>query len=90
MTESTITLYELPGCYYCQMVRTKLEELGLDYEVVDVPGPHSQRTEVRGVSGQTSVPVIVDEAHGIDGLNESSDIVAYLERTYGKTAQVEN
>jgi hypothetical protein len=34
-------------------------------------------------SGQTGVPVLVDEANDISGMPESDDIVAYLERTYG-------
>jgi len=27
--------------------------------------------------------VLVDEAHGVEGMPESRDIVAYLEKTYG-------
>jgi glutathione S-transferase len=38
------------------------------------------------VSGQTGVPVLVDEEHGVEGMAESDDIVAYLERTYGDGA----
>lgn len=79
---SAIQFYELPGCPYCAKVRTKLDELDLDYETIEVPRSHSERTEVERISGQTSVPVIVDEDHGVDGMNESDDIVAYLERTY--------
>ena len=77
-----ITLYELPGCPYCAKVIDMLEQLGLEYDTVEVPSDHAERTEVKEVSGQTSVPVIVDEAHGVDGMHESDDIVEYLERTY--------
>jgi glutathione S-transferase len=77
-----ITLYELPGCPYCAKVRSKLDDLELEYDVIEVPRSHDARTEVEAVSGQTGVPVIVDEAHGVDGMNESDDIVAYLEETY--------
>ncbi|AHF99924.1 glutaredoxin [Halostagnicola larsenii XH-48] len=77
-----ITFYELPGCPFCAKVRTKLEELDLEYDSVEVPRSHAERTEVEDVSGQTGVPVIVDEAHGVDGMHESDDIVAYLEETY--------
>ncbi len=80
---TAITLYELPGCPFCAKVRTKLDELGLDYDAVEVPRAHSERTTVEELSGQTGVPVIVDEDHGVDGMAESSDIVAYLEETYG-------
>ena len=78
-----ITFYELPGCPFCAKVRTKLDELDLEYEPVEVPAAHHERTEVEAVSGGTSVPVIVDEAHDVEGLSESDEIVRYLEETYG-------
>lgn len=80
---ATITLYELPSCPFCKKVSDKLDELGIEYETVEVSGAHGQRTEVEAISGQTGVPVIVDEEHDIDGMAESSQIVKYLEETYG-------
>ncbi|MDR9381777.1 MAG: glutaredoxin domain-containing protein [Natronomonas sp.] len=80
---ANITLYELPGCPYCAKVVDKLNELGLEYDSIEVPRAHGERTEVENVSGQTGVPVIVDEEHGVDGMAESDDIVAYLGETYG-------
>jgi len=79
----SLELYELPGCPYCAKVKTKLDELGLDYVSHEVPRSHSKRTEVKEVSGQTGVPVLVDPDHGVEGMSESDDIVAYLEKTYG-------
>lgn len=81
-----LTFYELPGCPFCAKVRTKLEDLDLEYETIEVPRSHADRTEVEAVSGQTGVPVIVDEDHGVDGMAESDDIVAYLEETYGASS----
>jgi glutathione S-transferase len=78
-----LELYELPGCPYCAKVKTKLDELGLEYTPHEVPSSHSERTEVKAVSGQTGVPVLVDNTNGIEGMPESDDIVAYLEETYG-------
>jgi glutathione S-transferase len=83
---SEIVLYELDGCPYCAKVKTKLDELGLEYESRFVPGSHSERDEVKEVSGQTGVPVLVDEEHGVEGMPESDDIVEYLEETYGDAA----
>ena len=80
---ANLTLYELEGCPYCAKVKTKLSELDLEYESVMVPRSHSDRTEVEEVSGQTGVPVLVDDEHGIEGMPESDDIVEYLEETYG-------
>lgn len=78
-----VELYSLPGCPYCKTVKQKLDALGLDYETHTVFPIRPLRFRVRQVSGQTGVPVLVDPEHGIDGMAESDDIVAYLERTYG-------
>ena len=80
---SNLTLYELEGCPYCAKVKDKLADLDLEYESVMVPSAHSERTEVEAISGQTGVPVLVDEDHDVEGMPESDDIVAYLEETYG-------
>jgi len=78
-----LTLYELEGCPYCAKVKTKLADLDLEYDSVMVPRSHGDRTEVEEVSGQTGVPVLVDEEHGVEGMPESGDIVEYLDETYG-------
>ncbi|TKX78668.1 glutaredoxin [Halorubrum sp. SD626R] len=78
-----LTLYELDGCPYCAKVKTKLADLGVEYDSVMVPRSHDERTEVEAISGQTGVPVLVDEANGIEGMAESDDIVEYLDETYG-------
>jgi glutaredoxin 3 len=82
----TLELYELEGCPYCAKVKRKLDELDLEYESHMVPRSHGERTEVEEVSGQTGVPVLVDTDHGVEGMPESDDIVAYLEKTYGAGA----
>ncbi|MFO8115400.1 MAG: glutathione S-transferase N-terminal domain-containing protein [Halorubrum sp.] len=81
-----LTLYEVEGCPYCAKVKTKLADLGLEYESVMVPRSHGERTEVEAISGQTGVPVLVDEANGIEGMAESGDIVEYLDETYGSAS----
>jgi len=79
----TLELYKLPGCPYCAKVETKLDELGLDYVEHEVPSSHDKRGQVKAISGQTGVPVLVDTDHGVEGMPESDDIVEYLEETYG-------
>lgn len=81
-----IELYELEGCPYCAKVTSKLDDLGLEYDSQFVPSAHSERDEVKEVSGQTDVPVLVDEKEDVDGMSESDDIVEYLEETYGNGA----
>lgn len=79
---ASIELYELQGCPFCAKVRNRLDELGLDYESHHVPSSHAERTEVEELTGQTGVPVLVDPDNGIEGMNESDDIVEYLNETY--------
>ena len=77
-----LTLYRLEGCPYCEKVVARLEELDLDFESVWVEGMHSLRNEVRRVSGQRGVPVLVDDDAGVT-MAESDRINEYLDATYG-------
>jgi glutaredoxin len=77
------TLYRLEGCPFCEFVVDKLDELGLEYDSVWVEGHHSQRNEVKAVSGQRQVPVILDDEYGVT-MAESARIFEFLETTYGE------
>jgi glutaredoxin len=77
----TVTLYRLEGCPFCEVVVDKLEDYDVTYESIWVEGLHSQRNEVRRVSGQRAVPVIVDEDRGVT-MAESERILEYLDRSY--------
>ncbi|MEF8907719.1 MAG: glutathione S-transferase N-terminal domain-containing protein [Haloarculaceae archaeon] len=77
----TATLYRLEGCPWCEKVVDELDELGVDYESVWVEGLHSERNEVKRVSGQRQVPVLVDEERGVT-MAESARILEYLEESY--------
>ncbi len=85
MRPTDIVLYQAEWCGYCARVRAKLTDLLLDYKVVNVPPNHAERTVVREVSGQTSIPVMVD---GDVVLDDDDDIIPYLEKTYGQKAAV--
>ncbi|WP_226005300.1 glutaredoxin family protein [Natrinema salinisoli] len=76
-----VTLYRLEGCPYCEHVVDRLEELDVDYESVWVEGLHSKRDEVKKVSGQRQVPVIIDEDRGVT-MAESERILDYLDSTH--------
>ncbi len=76
-----LTLYQFEGCPYCKMVRQKLSDMEMTYLSVCVPQDRSRRDAVIGVSGQPSVPVLVD---GDTVLTDEMDIIAYLERTYAR------
>jgi len=75
------TLYQLDGCPYCEKVADRLDELGVDYESVWVEALHSKRDEVKRVSGQRGVPVLVDEDRGVT-MAESERILEFAERSY--------
>lgn len=81
--ETELVLYELPGCPYCRRVKNTLDELDVAYGSKIVPSAHDERSEVEAISGQTAVPVLVDPANNVEGMAESTEIVAYLEATYG-------
>ncbi|WP_436929251.1 glutaredoxin family protein [Halosimplex halobium] len=75
------TLYQLDGCPYCEKVADRMDELDLDYETVWVEALHSERNEVKEVSGQRGVPVLVDDGRGVT-MAESEKIVEYLNKSY--------
>ena len=75
-----ITLYALEGCPYCERVHDALEDAGIDYETEWVEGLHSTRDDVKRVSGQRGVPVLVDDERGVR-MSESDRICEYVERT---------
>jgi glutathione S-transferase len=75
-----IVLYQAEWCPYCVSVRAKMTDLLLDYKIVNVPRSHAARDVVQKVSGQTSIPVMVD---GDTILTDDDDIIPYLEKRYG-------
>lgn len=77
----SLTLYRLEGCPYCERVVNRLEELDLEFESIWVEGMHSRRNEVKRVSGQRAVPVLIDDAHGVT-MAESDRILEYLDASY--------
>jgi glutaredoxin len=78
--DMSITLYALDGCPFCEKVHDALEEEHVDYETVWVDALHSDRNEVKRVSGQRSVPVLVDDERGVT-MNESDNILQYVDET---------
>lgn len=75
------TLYQLDGCPYCEKVADRLDDIGVDYETEWVEALHSKRDEVKRVSGQRAVPVLVDEDRGVT-MAESDRILEFVERSY--------
>ncbi|OIB57568.1 glutaredoxin family protein [Natrialba sp. SSL1] len=76
-----VTLYRLEGCPFCEIIVDELEALDIEFDSVWVEGLHSKRNEVKRVSGQRQVPVVVDDEYGVT-MAESERILEYLESTY--------
>jgi glutaredoxin len=75
-----IVLYALDGCPHCEAVHDALATRDVEYETRWVEALHSRRDEVKRISGQRAVPVLVDEANGVT-MAESDNIVEYVETT---------
>ena len=76
----SVTLYALDGCPWCEDVHDALTAARVDYETRWVEPLHSDRDEVKRVSGQRAVPVLVDEERGVT-MAESANIREYVERS---------
>ncbi|QDK03493.1 NrdH-like glutaredoxin [Mycobacterium phage Lucyedi] len=58
-----ITIYTQPGCRPCHRIQQRLEDAGVDYDVVDITRNEEAKTYVMDVLKARSVPVIVTETH---------------------------
>lgn len=75
-----ITLYALDGCPFCEAVHETLQDAEIDYKIIWVDPLHSKRNEVKRVSGQRQVPVLIDDDRGVT-MAESENIIEYIEQT---------
>ena len=73
-------LYQAEWCPFSHRVRAKLTELGVDYELVNVPASSKGRGDLEKVAGTTAIPVLVDERRIIP---DSTEAISYLEKKYG-------
>ena len=72
-------LYQAEWCPFSHRVRAKLTELGIDYEIVNVPASTRKRDELEEIAGTRSIPVLVD---GERIITDSGEAISYLERNY--------
>jgi glutaredoxin 3 len=80
MRPTDIVLYQTEWCPYCARVREAMTDLLLDYRIVNVPRSHADRDEVKRISGQTGIPVMVD---GDVVLDDDDEIIPYLRKKFG-------
>lgn len=74
-----IKLYQAEWCPFSHRIRAKLTELGVDYEAVNVSASAEKRTELKEITGNSTIPVLVD---GEKVFSDSSEILSYLEEKY--------
>ncbi len=72
-------LYQAEWCPFSHRVRAKLTELGIDYEIVNVPAASKNRAELEEVAGTRSIPVLVDGGRVI---TDSGEAISYLEQRH--------
>ncbi|MFN7971483.1 MAG: glutathione S-transferase family protein [Acidobacteriota bacterium] len=75
-----IWLYRFPRSTNVERVALALAHKGLETRSIEIDP--EDRTEVRRVSGQDLVPVIVDAGHGDRVVCDSMEIVRYLEERF--------
>jgi glutaredoxin 3 len=74
-----VKLYQAEWCPFSHRIRAKLTELGVDYEAVNVSASAEKRTELKEITGNSTIPVLVD---GEKVFSDSSEILSYLEEKY--------
>jgi glutaredoxin 3 len=74
-----VKLYQAEWCPFSHRVRAKLTELGIDYEIVNVPASTKKRDELEELAGTRSIPVLVD---GERVITDSGEVISYLEQNH--------
>lgn len=82
----SLSLYQFYACPFCLKVRRVIKGMKLKIETRDAqknPG----RSELKAGGGQIKVPCLrIDDASETRWLYESDDIIAYLEKRFGKNS----
>ena len=74
-----VTLYAVDGCPYCETIHDALDDNDIAYETIWTAPLHSDRGEVKRVSCQRRVPVILHEAP-VFTMPEREKIASFSER----------
>lgn len=77
-----LTLYQAEWCPYSHRVRQRLTELMLPFAAMQVEPEPADRSTLREIAGDDSIPVLVTESgepiHGVEA------IVAWLDANYAE------
>ena len=86
MSPTTLELWQTEWCPASHRVRQRLTELGLAYVVRQVPVEREDRAELRGTTGQQSIPVLVDGGEVLVG---EEPILTHLNTHYVEPPEAE-
>jgi glutaredoxin len=77
-------LYQFHACPFCVKVRRAMRRLNLPIAVRDAKAEGPYRTELLQQGGAVKVPCLrIEQSDGtIEWMYESSDIIAYLEKSF--------
>ncbi|MEO7123197.1 MAG: glutaredoxin domain-containing protein, partial [Lacisediminihabitans sp.] len=67
-----ITMYGAEWCVDCRRSKKLLDELGVDYEYIDLETDVAAADKARAISGRTNIPVIAfpDGSHFVEPSND--------------------
>ncbi|MEO7148139.1 MAG: glutaredoxin domain-containing protein [Terrimesophilobacter sp.] len=70
--ENTITVYGADWCSDCRRSKKLLDEMGVDYEYVDLIADPTAADRAQAISGHTTIPVIAfsDGTHFVEPSDE--------------------
>jgi glutathione S-transferase len=80
-----LTLYQAEWCQYSSRVRQRLTELMLPFVAHPVEPEPEERDELRRVSGDDSIPLLVTESG--EPIGDADAIIAWLDANYAEPPQ---
>ena len=75
-------LYDREDCVYSTRVRVALENNDVEYDEIWAPEDHDERDIVEEITGQRSVPVLLDPAAEKEYFTDTETMLRYIEETY--------
>lgn len=77
-----LELYQFEECPFSTQVRLKMSEWEIDYILRNVSKLKSKRQRLKKVSGQTSVPTLVDSLRHVVIAGDETRVISYLRKHY--------
>ncbi|WP_308492646.1 glutaredoxin family protein [Microbacterium terrisoli] len=70
-SQNTIKMFGAEWCRDCRRTKKQLDELGIDYEYIDLEADPAAADVAKEISGRTNIPVVVypDASHHVEPTN---------------------